>query len=133
MLLKKLQPWLIGYVLFCAACFISYQKGVADTVENNLTANIKSLQASISDLDEETKKAGNLNLQLSQLFSARKKADAEYTKVFTNALSTTKHLRINCVFDNNIMQQLNESADRADAAATSGITSALRTGDPPNR
>jgi hypothetical protein len=133
MLLKTLTPWIIGCVLLCAACFIGYQEGVADTTQENLADEITSLNNSLNGLAEQTKKAGELNLQLSNTIAARKKADAQSTQVFTNALAATAHLRFNCVFDDSIMQQLYQAADRADQAASSGFAGALRTGDPPIR
>lgn len=133
MLLKTLTPWIVGCALLCAACFIGYQKGVADTTQKNLTGEIASLNKSLDGLAEQTKQAGKLNLQLSQTINDRKKADAQSTQVFTNALAATAHLRFNCVFDDNIMQQLHLSADRADQTASSGFAGALRTGDPPAR
>lgn len=133
MLLKQLTPWLIGCALLCAACFIGYQKGVADTTQKSLTNEIVWLSESLQDLDSHAKRAGELNLQLSKTIADRKKADAQSTQVFTNALNATAHLRFNCVFDDNIMQQLHQAADRADHAAASGFASPLRTGDPPTQ
>lgn len=132
MLLKKLTPWIIGCALLCAACFIGYQKGVAVTTQKNLAAEIASLNKSLDGLAEQTKKAGQVNLQLHNAASVIKKAQAKSTQEFTNALNSTAHLRFNCVFDNSIMQQLFQAADAADTAATSGITGALRTGGPPH-
>ena len=131
MLLKKMTPWIIGCAFLCAACFIGYQKGVADTTQNNLANEIASLNKSLDGLQEQTKEAGQLNLTLGKTISARHKADQQSTQVFTNALAATAHMRFNCVFDDNIMQQLYRSADRADQAASSGIVSAMSTGDPP--
>ncbi len=107
--------------------------GVAETTEEQLATEIKSLGDSLHGLAEQTKKASELNLQLSQTIAARKKADEQSTQVFTHALAATAHLRFNCVFDDNIMQQLFQAAERADQAASSGFTSALSTGDPPTR
>lgn len=133
MLLKTLTPWIIGCVLLCAACLFGYMRGVADTKEKNLSDEIASLNNSLNSLADQTKKAGELNFQLSNTIAARKKADDRSTQVFTNALAATAHLRFNCVFDDNIMQQLHLSADRADQAASSGFAGALRTGDPPTQ
>lgn len=113
--------------------YTGYVFGVAETTEKNLTDEIESLNQSLEGLAEQTHKAGELNLQLSKTIADRKKADAASTQVFTNALNATTHLRFNCRFDDNIMQQLDQSADRADQAAASGFVSPLRTGDPPNR
>lgn len=130
MLLKKI---ILGCLLLCAACLFGYMRGVADTKEKNLSDEIASLNKSLDGLAEQTKKAGKLNLQLSQTINDRKKADAKSTQVFTNALAATAHLRFDCRFDDNIMQQLFQTADRADEAASGGLVSSLRSGDPPTR
>lgn len=130
---KNLLALAIAAITFGLTGYLGYVKGVADTTQENLAAEITSLNNSLGDLAKQTKKAGELNFQLSNTIAARKKADAQSTQVFTNALSATAHLRFNCVFDDNIMQQLHFSADRADQAASSGFASALRTGDPPTR
>lgn len=126
---------LLGVALIGAVCFASakmgYIAGYADATEKNLTDEIESLNQSLEGLADQTQKAGELNLQLSKTIAARKKADDQSTQVFINALAATAHLRFNCVFDDNIMQQLHLSADRADQAASSGFAGALRTGDPP--
>lgn len=125
MLLKTLTPPLIGIALLCAACFIGYQKGVADTTHKNLSAEITSLNNSLGDLAKQTQQAAELNLQLSKTIAARKKADDQSTKELTHALAATAHLRFNCMFNDNIMQQLYTSAERATQAASGGIVSAM--------
>lgn len=130
MLLKKI---ILGCILLCAACLLGYLKGVVDTREKNLRDEIASLNGSLNKLAEQTKEAGKLNLQLSKTIADRKRADEQSTKVFTNALAATAHLRFNCFFDDNIMQQLLQAADRADEAASGGLVSSLRSGDPPTR
>lgn len=132
MIQKYLIDLAIALAVIASAAGLGYWKGTADTTNTNLVEHVESLNKSIDDLNKETKKAGKLNLQLSQTINARKKADDESTKVFANALAATSHLRVNCVFDDSIMQQLYEAADRADQAASSGFTSPLRTGDPPH-
>ncbi len=136
-LLAKILYWLFVAVVIASANFVSheygYQKGVADTTKQNLTDEIESLNQSLEGLNEQAQKAGELNLQLSKTIADRKKADAASTQVFTNALNASAHLRFNCVFDDNIMQQLFQSADRADKAASSGFVSPLRSGDPPTQ
>lgn len=133
MIQKYALDFVVAIVVIGGAAGLGYWKGSADTTKANLVEHIESLNQSITDLDKETKKAGTLNLQLSQTISARKKADAQSTQVFTNALAATAHLRFNCVFDDYIMQQLHLSADRADQAASGGFAGALSTGDPPPR
>ncbi|AQT58708.1 hypothetical protein [Cellvibrio sp. PSBB023] len=130
MLLKKI---ILGCLLLCAACLFGYMRGVADAKEKHLSDEITSLNNSLGDLAKQTKKAGELNLKLSKTIADRQRADDQSTQVFTHALAATSHLRFNCVFDDNIMQQLHQSADRADQATTSGIAYPLRSGDPPAR
>lgn len=129
MLLKKIIPWLIGCVAIYAACFASkefgYQQGVADTTQKNLANEIGLLNESLNVLAEQTKKAGELNLVLHNTISQRQRADQQSTQVFVNALNATAHLRFDCRFDDNIMQQIFQTADRADQAAASGFGSAL--------
>jgi hypothetical protein len=130
---KNLLALAIAAITFGLTGYLGYVKGVADTTQENLASEIVSLNNSLDGLAEQTKKAGELNLQLSNTIADRKKADAQSTQVFTNALAATAHLRFNCVFDDSIMQQLFQAADRADQAASSGFAGALRTGDPPTR
>lgn len=130
---KNLLALAIAAITFGLTGYLGYVKGVADTIQKNLADEIASLNNSLDGLAQQTKEAGELNLQLSKTIAARKKADDQSTQVFTNELAATSHLRFNCVFDDNIMQQLHLSADRADQAASSGFASALRTGDPPTQ
>lgn len=130
---KNLLALAIAAITFGLTGYLGYVKGVADTTQKNLSGEIASLNKSLGDLAEQTKRAGQLNLLLSQTIAARKKADDQSTQVFTNALAATAHLRFNCVFDDNIMQQLHHAANRADQAASSGFAGALPTGDPPTR
>lgn len=130
---KYLIDFAIAIAVIAGAAGLGYWKGSVDTKEKNLSDEIASLNTSLNGLAEQTKEAGKLNLQLSNTIAARKKADAQSTQVFTNALNATAHLRFNCVFDDNIMQQLYQAADRADQAASSGFVSPVRTGDPPTQ
>jgi hypothetical protein len=111
---------------------MSYREGVTATHKKYLTEEISELNKSIGNLQAATRDAGHANLLLNQTISKRQKADAESTKVFANALAATAHLRFNCLFDHNIMQQISETADRADQAATSGISFTLPTSSPPD-
>jgi hypothetical protein len=130
---KHLLAIAIAAITYGVTGYLGYVMGVANTTQKNLGDEIASLNKSLDGLAEQTKQAGKLNLQLSQTINDRKKADAQSTQVFTNALAATAHLRFNCVFDDNIMQQLHQAADRADQTASSGFAGALRTGGPPAR
>jgi hypothetical protein len=130
---KNLLALAIAAITFGLTGYLGYVKGVADTTQENLASEIESLNNSLDGLADQTQKANDLNLQLSKTIADRKKADAQSTQVFTNALKATAHLRFDCRFDDNIMQQLFQAADRADQAASSGFVSPLRSGDPPTR
>lgn len=130
---RNLLALAIAAITFGFAGYTGYVIGVAETTKKNLSDEITSLNQSLDGLVEQTKKAGQLNLQLSNTIADRKKADDQSTQVFTNALAATAHLRFNCVFDDSIMQQLYQAADRADQAASGGFAGALRSGDPPIR
>lgn len=130
---KNLLALAIAAITFGLTGYLGYVKGVADTTQKNLADEIASLNNSLDGLAQQTKEAGELNLQLSKTIAARKKADDQSTQVFNNALAATAHLRFNCVFDDNVMHQLHQAADRADQAASSGFAGAMRTGDPPTR
>lgn len=131
-----IQKYVLYVVIAIAAVSgaggLGYWKGRTDSREENLTQHVKSLNESITDLNAATKEAGQLNLKLGKTISARIKADQQSTQVFTNALAATSHLRFNCVFDDNIMQQLDQAADRADQAASSGISYSLPARSPPD-
>lgn len=137
LLLKKILVCIAFIALSVAACFAAkefgYTQGVADTNTKHQAADIAALNQSITNLNEATKSAGEANLKLHNTISARQKADAESTKVFSNALTATAHLRFDCFFDDNIMQQLYQAADRADNAATSGLGYRMPTSAAPDR
>lgn len=135
-ILAKTIYWLFIAAVIGAANFVSkeygYLQGVTDTNAKHQAADIASLNKSIADLNAETKKAGAMNLVLHNTISARQVADQKSTQVFTNALAATAHLRFNCVFHDSIMQQLHQTADRADQAAASGISVAMPSSSPPD-
>lgn len=93
-------------------------------------ADINALQAVIDQVDVLGKQARAENLILSKTIADRKKADEQTTKDFKHALSLTASQRVECVFDDNSVQQLGKAADRADAAAAGGFGRALPTGTP---
>jgi hypothetical protein len=102
-----------------------YDKGVALSESKYHKADIKALEKVITQTEALVSEAEKASLAINQTISDRAKADHKTTQDIRNALSTTAHLRVDCVFDNNVMQQLGEAADRADQAAASGIVSAM--------
>lgn len=67
------------------------------------------------------------NLRLGKNINTMIAANAQSTSEIRRALTTTSHLRIDCVFDDNVMHYIHNAADRADRAASSGIDDAVPT------
>lgn len=67
------------------------------------------------------------NLRLGKTINIMIAANAQSTSEIRRALTTTSHLRIDCVFDDAVMHYIHDAADRADRAASSGIDDAVPT------
>lgn len=106
---------------------VGFSKGVAAAESKYQKADIAALKGVIANTEKLTKAADAASLAMNKSIVDRQAADRKTTQDFKHALSTTAHLRVSCVFDNSIMRQLSEAADRADQAATSGIVSAVPT------
>lgn len=102
-----------------------YDKGFSSAESKYQKADIKALEKVITKTESLIGEAERTSLAISKTISDRVKADQKTTQEFHDALSTTAHLRVDCVFDNNVMQQLGETANRADQAATAGFISAV--------
>lgn len=118
---------LLQIILGAGVFKYGYDKGYAVSESKYQKADIQALEKIISKTELLIGKAEQASLAISKTISDRVKADHKTTQDFRHALSTTAHLRVDCVFDNNIMQQLAEAADRADQAAASGISGAVPT------
>lgn len=132
----KIVPWFIVIALLCAV-FVAvdqyaYDQGYAAAVDEYQKADLQSLNGVIDEFKTLAKDAKTQSLQLSKTISARQVADQNSTQVFVNALNTTAHLRFDCRFDDNIMQQIYQAADSADQAAASGFGITLPTRTAPD-
>jgi len=87
--------------------------------------------AGLAETIEETKElmdqSNANNLRLGKTINTMIAANAQSTSEIRRALTTTSHLRIDCVFDDNVMHYIHNAADRADRAASSGIDDAVPT------
>jgi len=114
-------------IVFGALVFkYGYDKGYS-------ASDIKSLQGVIDSTEKLTKAADKASLFFNKLMSGQIKANQQTTQDLLNALSTTAHLRVNCVFDDGVMRQIYQAADRADAAAASGIANTMPAGAATNK
>lgn len=129
---------LLLYIVSIAAIgFVSYQYGrVATGVEASndiateksrcLVANQKQISNTLNHFQKITADNNAASFALSKAIATKKLADQQTTKEIRYALSTTSRLPVDCVFDNNIMQQLSAARDRANTATTAGFDNALR-------
>lgn len=84
-------------------------------------AEIEQLTSLISSTQALTESANTASLALGKTINDRTAADAKTTKELRRVLSETAHLRAGCVFDDDVMHQLDEAANKADGAATGGF------------
>lgn len=130
--MNYLKMILIGLVLQLLIGFaigeLFYAKGFEAAKDSCQKGEIAALNAVIDKTELLTRDANAASLALNKSISDQKRADQKSTEVFAHALASTANARVNCVFDRNIMQQLDEAADRADNAAASGINRAVSAG-----
>ncbi|MBW5893130.1 hypothetical protein IM880_12985 [Pectobacterium polaris] len=77
----------------------------------------------IAGTRELTANANLASQQLALQINARQAADEQSTEAIRAALKKTAELRVMCVFDADVMQQLEAARERAASAATTGIAS----------
>ncbi|MEI7250282.1 hypothetical protein [Pectobacterium versatile] len=77
----------------------------------------------IAGTRELTANANLASQQLAQQINARQAADEQSTEAIRAALKKTANSRVICVFDADVMQQLEAARERAAVAATTGIAS----------
>lgn len=136
MIQKKILVVAIAAVFAGSISFASYRyghlKGFSAANAEWQAADIEALAGVIDEFKTLSKEAKAQSLVLSGTISARQVADQKSTQVFVNALNATAHLRFNCMFDDSIMQQFNQAADRADEAAATGFGNSVPTRTAPD-
>lgn len=129
MALAALLFWLISTAAAGGAGWLyGRSQAKAAAVQVCLQTEVDGLHQVINRIDALGKAAQSANLTLSNTIATRQKADQQATREFAHALSTTAHLRVECVFDADVMHPLNHAADRADAAAAGGVSRTLPAG-----
>ncbi|MBE5226721.1 hypothetical protein IG611_15355 [Pectobacterium sp. A535-S3-A17] len=104
-----------------------YERGVADNQLAHSRAETQQAAGVLNDFIAGTRElTANANLasqQLAQQINARQAADEQSTEAIRAALKKTANSRVMCMFDADVMQQLEAARERAAVAATTGITS----------
>lgn len=128
LLLSGLAVVLALVLLFAAiskASHDGYRSGYADgqlaASEKCQHAQLESITAVIDSARGLTAAANEASQQLGRTISARQQADAKATKEIRHALALSVSQRADCVFDADVMQQLEAARDRAAQAAAGGI------------
>lgn len=120
----------VAIALLAPTAFVmTYKTGYAnaqrEAVSDCQSATISQLQSILTDAEQLTTDANTASLVLNQTISDRVIADTKATQEIRNALSTTAHLRIECVVPIGVMQQLDAARNRANKAAASGFDGSL--------
>lgn len=129
--IRAFAKYLVYAVLIAAAVWAihsnGYERGVADTQLVQSRAETKQAAGALTEFIDGTRElTANANLasqQLAQQINARQAADEQSTEAIRAALKKTAELRVICVFDADVMQQLDAARERAASAATTGIAS----------
>lgn len=90
-------------------------------------ATIETLTATINASEKLAADAKAASLTLNKTIIARTAADQQATSEIRRALTTTKHLRLECVLPTDVVHELTRARDRANTAAASGINNTLST------
>ena len=130
-MITKLMPWfLLGCLIGLLAYFMErygYEKGYAKAQDNCKTANIKTLTDTIATGKQLIIDANAASLTLNQTIADRIATDRQTISEIRRALTTTTHLRVNCVLPDDVMRELTTARQRANKAATSGVANAVPT------
>ena len=133
LLLKKLIKPVLFYLSVVAAIAIAinlaYETGVKDgRFEKQIESSdqyISRLENVIDTTDKLIVDAKAVSLQLGEMINKRIETDAKTTQEIRNALSTTAHLRVDCVLPVNVMHTLTTARERANKAAATGISTSV--------
>lgn len=122
---RILGQFIFGLTLVGIAAFYGYTKGFAQAQSACNSKSIEQLTQMLNTTERLTRDANAASLQLGKTISDRQQADAAATLEIRNALKSTAHLRVNCVFDDGVMRLLEAARLRANTAAASGISHAV--------
>lgn len=116
-------------IILAGSHFAVYRLGGARATHSEHSAcqdkKIEQLTATLEQIKEAAATANEASLNFGKLISARQQADATATQEIRHALQTTAHLRVDCVFDDGVMRQLEAARHRANTAAAAGITDSV--------
>lgn len=111
-----------------AAVKASYDKGYSAAERAYQERDIKTLTAVITNTEALVNHAERVSHNIEVAMAAQTTADQKTTQEIQRALSRNANQRVNCQFDDGVMQQLTTARDRANKAAASGVGYALPTG-----
>jgi hypothetical protein len=104
-----------------AAVKASYAQGKNDALIDYLQTDIKTLTTVITQTQALIDHANAISATLDAAIAKRQVTDQKTTQEIYRALSRTANERIDCDFDDSVMQQLAAARDRANQAAATGI------------
>lgn len=100
-------------------------KGVSTEAAACATVQIAGLSKALRDIRQAADEANAASLAIGRQISARQQADNKATQELRDALHRTAAERVDCVFDDGVMRALAAARNRANAAAASGVDSAV--------
>lgn len=120
----------IGLLLAIAASFFAGRllgnaEGHAQATQQCLAQQITRQTALLNEIENVTRDAKTASIALHNTIAERQKADEQTTREIRHALKQTANQRIECVLPADVMQQLHAARERANAAATGGVSSAV--------
>lgn len=127
--LKALAPQL----LTLAACLgvVGYahhsgkELGLAEGKSQCAESKVDQLNELLRNAEQVSADANAASLALNQSIADRITVDQQTTSEIRRALTTTKHLRVDCVLPADVMHQLTAARNRANQAAAGGIDRAV--------
>jgi flagellar biosynthesis chaperone FliJ len=112
---------LLQLALLAGVFKAAYDKGFAAAQIENQQSQIDQLATVIGNTQTLVNYAESVSERIQQTLSSHQVADQKTTQEIHRALSQTASTRIDCKFDDVVMQQLTAARDRANQAATAGI------------
>ncbi|WP_431222219.1 hypothetical protein ACQ86O_17850 [Serratia sp. L9] len=106
-----------------------YQEGLNEARQECLRNQLSDSQQALNSFTQAANQAAErvrlADRALSERIAEQELRDEQTTRDIKNALKKTASDRVNCVFDDDSMQQLAAARDRATAAVTGGINGHL--------
>lgn len=105
--------------------YMGYTKGQQQAENTHNALQISELRAIIAQSKTLTKQAQKASGEIEKVIAQAKEANFKTSIELKHDLESTKNARASCVFNDNIMQQLEAARNRAAAVAIATDTSSL--------